>query len=111
MNAFPYMLAGVGLVLIGLLGIMLIAHLVRKVLALNVMGTGVFMLFVSLACPPEQSGAAATLADPVPHALVLTGLVVAVSATALTLALTVRYQEQTGRTSLPEELADSSSAC
>lgn len=105
MNVLPYMLAGIGLMITGLLGMLLIANLLRKVLALNVMGTGVLMLFVSLASPCRAPGAPAGFSDPVPHALVLTGLVVAVSATALALTLIVRYYEQSGRVSLPEDIA------
>ena len=103
MNAPLYAWAGVGLMIIGLLGMMMNSHLVRKVLALNVMGAGVLMLFICLAYPPPRADLPIGLADPVPHALVLTGLVVAVSATALALALVVRYHQQSGRTSLPEE--------
>lgn len=103
MSSFLYAFAGIGLAVIGLLGMLLVSHLVRKVLALNVMGAGVLMLFVSLAYAPPGPDASAGLADPVPHALVLTGLVVAVSATALALTLVVSYHQQSGRTSLPED--------
>jgi multicomponent Na+:H+ antiporter subunit C len=103
MSSFIYEFAGIGLVVIGLLGMLLVSHLVRKVLALNVMCAGVLMLFVSLAHPPPAPDANPGLADPVPHALVLTGLVVAVSTTALALTLVVSYYQQSGRTSLPED--------
>jgi len=43
------------------------------------------------------------LPDPVPHAMVLTGIVVAVSATALALALTLRVRAATGKAELPEK--------
>jgi multicomponent Na+:H+ antiporter subunit C len=66
-------------------------------LALNVMGSGVFLVFVSLA---KRAG---SLADPVPHAMVLTGLVVSVSATALGLVLVGRVQRRYGRVELPED--------
>ena len=74
-----YALVGGGLFCIGLYGLMVQAHLLKKVLSLNVMGNGVFLVFVALAAgdPP----------DPVPHAMVLTGIVVAVCSTALALTL------------------------
>lgn len=90
-----YALIGVGLFSIGLFGLLLQRHLLRRVLSLNVMGSGVFMVFVALA------GRAAT-PDPVPHAMVLTGLVVSVSATALALVLIGRVQRLYGRPELPE---------
>ncbi len=92
-----YALVGVGLFLMGLLGLILYRHLLRRVLALNIMGAGVFLIFVALA---RRAGA---LPDPVPHAMVLTGLVVSVSATALALVLISRVQRQHGRPELPED--------
>jgi multicomponent Na+:H+ antiporter subunit C len=76
------------LMALGLRGVLVRAHLIRQVLALNVMGSGVFLILIALAY--RGIGAAP---DPVPHALVLTGIVVAVSATALALALGRRLAE------------------
>ena len=44
--------------------------------------------------------------DPVPQAMVLTGIVVAVAATALALALTRKLHALTGRLDLPEDADD-----
>lgn len=90
-----YALGGVVLVAIGLFGLIVHTHLVRKVLALNVMGSGVFLVLVGLA---DRTGGPP---DPVPHAMVLTGIVVAVSATAVALVLAVRVKSLTGRATLP----------
>ncbi len=83
-----YALVGTMLMALGLRGVLVRAHLIRQVLALNVMGAGVFLILIALAY--RGIGAAP---DPVPHALVLTGIVVAVSATALALALGRRLAE------------------
>jgi multicomponent Na+:H+ antiporter subunit C len=77
-----YALTGCVVVALGLRGALLHASLLQRIVAINVMGAGVFMLLIAVAyrgpgMPP----------DPLPHALVLTGIVVAVSATALALAL------------------------
>lgn len=87
-EAVVFGLAGVALFVIGVRGALLQATLLARVLAINVSGAGVFLMFVAIAyrgatLPP----------DPVPHALVLTGIVVAVSATALALALARRLAE------------------
>jgi multicomponent Na+:H+ antiporter subunit C len=84
-----YGLSGCLLVALGLRTALLHASLLRRVLAINVMGAGVFMMLIAVAyrgpgVPP----------DPVPHALVLTGIVVAVSATALALALARRLHTE-----------------
>ena len=92
-----YALVGTGLFSIGLLGLILYRHLLRRVLALNVMSTGVFLIYVALA---KRAG---DLPDPVPLAMVLTGLVVSVSATAVALVLIVRVQHLHGSAELPED--------
>jgi multicomponent Na+:H+ antiporter subunit C len=70
------------------------ASLFRRVLALNLMGTGIFLFIVALAARAPDG-----LPDPVPHAMVLTGIVVSVSATALLLALRVKLHELDRRSS------------
>ena len=84
-SSVMYALSGLALVGVGAFGLFAHAHLVRKILGANIMGTGVLLLLVAAAhrtphAPP----------DPVPHALVLTGIVVSVSATAAGLALARR---------------------
>lgn len=83
-------LAGAGLIAAGLYALIVRRHLLRKILALNVIGNGVFLSLVALA---QRAG----LPDPVPHAMVLTGIVVAVSATAFAVALAVRVRDATGQ--------------
>jgi multicomponent Na+:H+ antiporter subunit C len=83
-----YTLAGIGLFGIGLRATLLQHRLLPRLLALNVCGAGVFLIFIAIAYQGARQ-----LADPVPHALVLTGIVVAVSATAMALALGRRLEE------------------
>jgi multicomponent Na+:H+ antiporter subunit C len=66
-------------------------------MGLNIMASGVFLLFISLAV---RSGS--PFADPVPQAMVLTGIVISISATGFALALARRIQGRTGRTTLLE---------
>lgn len=93
-----YALTGIGLFILGLYSLIVQAHLLRKIMALNIMGSGVFLLLVGL-CGATSN----TLPDPVPQAMVLTGIVVAIAATALALTLALRVQAETGRTDLPEQ--------
>ena len=95
---FLYALVGMGLFILGLYALIVHAHLLRRILGINVMGSGVFLVLVSLG--GRTSGISP---DPVPHAMVITGIVVAVSATALALALMLRVREATGRDQIPEE--------
>ena len=77
-----YSLGGVLLFSLGISGMFLCRHPLRKILAMNFAGSGVFTVFIAMA-----SRHPAVASDPVPNALVLTGIVVAVSATAVALAL------------------------
>ena len=83
-------LCGAALVGIGLYGLLTDPRLLRKIISFNLVGSGVFLLFGVVA----RRGAAAGLGgDPVPQALVITGIVVAFSATALAVALLIRLHE------------------
>jgi multicomponent Na+:H+ antiporter subunit C len=84
----------------GLHGLIVQPHLLRKILAFNILGGGVFLLFGVVA---RRGAAAGFDADPVPQALVITGIVVAFSATALAVALLVRLFQVSGETTLPSE--------
>lgn len=83
-----FALCGIGLFGIGLRGTLLQHVLLLRLISLNICGAGVFLMFVAISYRPGLQ-----FTDPVPHALVLTGIVVAVSATAMALALGRRLQE------------------
>jgi multicomponent Na+:H+ antiporter subunit C len=95
--ALLYALVGVGLFCLGLYALIVHAHLLRKILALNIMGSGIFLVLVALA------GRTGGTPDPVPAAMVITGIVVAVSATALALTLMLKISAVTGRAELDDE--------
>jgi multicomponent Na+:H+ antiporter subunit C len=90
-------LVGAALVGLGLYGLIAAPHPLRKILAFNVMGSGVFLVFGIVA----RKGAAAGLpSDPVPQAMVITGIVVAFAASAIAVALVLRLFDETGRLTL-----------
>lgn len=91
-----YLLAGAALFAIGFYSLLAQTHLLRRIMALNVMGSGVFLVFIALAARTPGG-----IPDPVPHAMVLTGIVVSVCATGLALALADRVQAATGKAELP----------
>lgn len=88
--------AGAVLFAMGVAGVVLLDHLLRRILAFNLMGSGAFLVLIGL-------GQRAGHPDPVPQAMVLTGIVVAVAATALALALARRLFALTGGYSLPKD--------
>jgi multicomponent Na+:H+ antiporter subunit C len=86
-------LAGAALVGLGLYGLIVHPEPLRKILAFNLLGSGVFLLFGVIA----RRGAAAGMgADPIPQALVITGIVVAFAGSALAVALLLRLHQKTG---------------
>ncbi|CAN5808788.1 hypothetical protein BH23GEM11_BH23GEM11_02040 [soil metagenome] len=94
-----YTLAGAALFVLGMHAVMVRAHLVWRVLGFNVAGGGIFL--VLLAASPRLDP---LVADPVPQAMVLTGIVVAVAATAVALGLVLRVTFRTGSPYLVEEV-------
>lgn len=85
-----FAVVGVIIFTLGVAGTILAANLLRRILAFNLMGSGAFLVLVGLA---QRGGEI----DPVPQAMVLTGIVVAVAATALALALLRKQQDVKSR--------------
>jgi multicomponent Na+:H+ antiporter subunit C len=83
-----YASAGVAVVAIALHGLFTREGVLRRIIAANLLGGGVFLIMVALA-----NRAPEPIADPVLHALVLTGIVISVSATALGLAIARRLAD------------------
>lgn len=92
MSPLPlFSLTGIALFCLGLYAVIVRTHLLHRILALNVMSSGVALVLVDLA---RRAGPAP---DPIPHALVLTGIVVTVSFTGFALALMTRRQAEARR--------------
>ncbi len=94
--------ASVVLFFIGLYVIIAKNNLIKKFLGLNIMETAIFSFIIAQGvvdggtAPTMGSGARPPFASPLPQALILTGIVVAVSTTALALSLIVRIYHQRG---------------
>jgi multicomponent Na+:H+ antiporter subunit C len=76
-----YTLCSIFMFAIGLLGFLLNTDFIRKLLGLNVIGIAIFMLLLATAYNYPNA------IDPIPHAMVLTGIIVAAAGTALGLNL------------------------
>lgn len=81
---------------LGLYGLLVGGHPLRQLLAIKIMGSALFLLLV------VGGGSVEGLLDGIPLALVLTGIVVAISAIGFALTLLVRLAEVTGSLSLEE---------
>lgn len=95
-GAAPFLVLGAGLFALGLYGLFVRRNVILKLIALNVAASGVFLVMVAAA--PLVDGRP----DPLPQALVLTGIVISVSVTAFALALVRRLAERSRRATLDE---------
>ena len=100
-SVLPWIIAGAGLVAIGLSGYLFSRHLLRRLLAFNITGSGALLMVLALA----DTTLADTAHQQVPSLLIFSGILVAVSATALGTALLLRWHRRTGRTDLPRDPA------
>lgn len=89
---------------IGFTTLLLNRNLLKKIIGLNIMDTAVYLFLASMGyidgrvAPIVTDGVTSVEAyiNPVPSGLVLTGIVVSVSVTALMLALTIRLYRRYG---------------
>lgn len=97
-SATVFGLCGAALIGLGLYGFVTHTHLLRRLIAFNVIGSGVFLLFGASAARVPSAGP-----DPAPQALIITGIVVALAATALGVGLVLAYARASGQAHLPED--------
>ena len=104
MQALLFGLSAFALVLVGLFGALTKRNLVRVLLALNILETGVNLLLVALgtfdggAAPivVARVTAAGGFVDPLPQALVLTSIVIGLGVTGLALTMILRFYRRKG---------------
>lgn len=100
MGHFNYWVAVV-LIVTGLYVVLSHSNLVKKILGLNIFQAAVFILYISAGkitggTAPILSDQFTRYANPLPHVLILTAIVVGVATTALALALVVRIHRAYG---------------
>lgn len=78
-------------------------NILKKIIGLNIMDTGIYLFLASMGyiesklspiVPPEGVVNSADYVNPIPTGLVLTGIVVSVSVSALMLSLTVKLYKK-----------------
>ncbi|MBO4415870.1 MAG: cation:proton antiporter subunit C [Lachnospiraceae bacterium] len=97
---------------IGLANLLFQENMIKKIIGLNIMDTSIYLLLASqgyiegLDAPIMADGITSRYyyINPIPSGLVLTGIVVSVSVTALMLSLTIRIYKQYHTLNLDEAL-------
>lgn len=95
---------------VGFATMLMHSNLIKKIIGMNIMDTAIFLFFIAKGYisgreAPIIVGANKGIEgyiNPVPTALMLTGIVVAVSMTAFLLALTIKLYEKYGTIELDE---------
>lgn len=85
------------LVGLGVYGLIVHAQPLRKIMAFNLIGNGIFLVGAAIA---RRGAAAGMPGDPVPQALLITAIVVAFAASAIAVALLLRLAEAGGSATL-----------
>lgn len=91
----------IALMMVGFYAMIAKENLIKKIIGLNIFQTAVFLFYVSGAkvdggTAPILLKGAVLYDNPLPHTLMLTGIVVGVSTTAVALALVIRIYKAYG---------------
>ena len=99
------------LMMIGFYAVIAKSNLVKKVIGLNIFSTAIFLFYISIGDIRDIPGKTVTepiylegehlvenivYVNPIPHVLILTGIVVSVSITAVALALIIKIHKEFG---------------
>ena len=97
----PYYFASIALILIGLYAILVKRNILKMLVGLSIMETGVNVLLISVgyvsgkSAPILSEGITPDKAvDPIPQALVLTAIVIGVATTAMALSVVINLYEK-----------------
>ncbi|WP_296476100.1 NADH-quinone oxidoreductase subunit K [Roseinatronobacter sp.] len=99
MSLTVFAMTGATLVGLGVYGLLARVHMLRRIMAFNLIGSGLFLFF-------GAAGARGAALDPIPQALIITGIVVALAASALAVGLVVALARSSGTACLPDEAGD-----
>lgn len=92
-----FSLVSIGLLTLGLYVLLVEAHLLRKIMALNIMGSGIFTFVLAMATRQSEG------LDTLSQAWVFMGIIILLSATILALYLTQRIYQVTQKMNLLDE--------
>ncbi|MFP4478677.1 MAG: cation:proton antiporter subunit C [Candidatus Izemoplasmatales bacterium] len=95
-------IGAIALFVIGLRIVVLHSNLIKRIMGINIMGTGVFLFFVAIGnvtggrTPIVGDNPDVVFINPLPSVFILTGIVVVVSITVYSLSLVIRIYQNYG---------------
>jgi len=95
---------------VGLFGLLTRKHIIKVFISIAIMETSIFLLFIGLTfkidfIAPIIDRAhtdVATMNDPIPHAMILTAIVIGMAVFALGVSFAIEYFKFTGKTDIDE---------
>jgi multicomponent Na+:H+ antiporter subunit C len=108
LNSYIYYIGAFGLVFTGLYIILVKRNLIKVIIGLSILDTGVNLFLISIGYIREGTAPvfskpdieSSSMVDPVPQALVLTAIVIGVAVLALALSLAIRLYQHYGTLNL-----------
>ena len=108
LNSYIYYIGAFGLILIGLHIILIKRNLIKVIIGLGILDTGVNLFLISIGYITKGTAPifsrpgidSENMVDPVPQALVLTAIVIGVAVLALALSLAIRLYQHYGTLNL-----------
>jgi multisubunit Na+/H+ antiporter MnhC subunit len=103
-------LGSMTLFFIGLFGLLTRKHIIKIFISIAIMENSIFLLFIGLSFKgdfiapimDETHKNIAIMNDPVPQAMILTAIVIAMAVLALGVSFAIEYYKLTGRTDIDE---------
>ncbi len=103
-------IGSMSLFLVGLFGLLTRKHLIKIFMSISIMEASVFLFFIGMSykvnsVAPIMSSLDTdikTMNDPIPHAMILTAIVIAMAVLALGVSFAIEYYKLTSKTSVDE---------
>lgn len=101
-------IGSMSLFFVGLFGLLTRKHLIKIFISIAIMETALFLLFIGLTfeknslAPILSSGQQTftNMNDPIPHAMILTAIVIGMAVLALGVSFAIEYYKLTGKTDI-----------
>lgn len=103
-------IGSMALFFVGLFGLLTQKHLIKIFMSVAIMETSLFLLFIGLMyeksflAPIIEKGQSGftNMNDPIPHAMILTAIVIGMAVLALGVSFAIEYYKLTGKTNIDE---------
>ncbi len=106
-------IGSMALFFVGLFGLLTRKHLIKIFISIAIMETSLFLLFIGLSFEMNLKAPIVdslhvdiiTMNDPIPHAMILTAIVIGMAVLALGASFAIEYYKLTGKTDIDEMIS------